>query len=246
MSHSSNHLYQWIIPKNRSVPPYVKGLPDKEGFKPWKVFFVDLTVLVAALGLLIAYFLHFCTYTYQKIKSGKFKFQGTADLGLIETYSQLNRWSNLQDFSSFFKPWTFLQRPLVAQDWDCDAEFGRQRLAGMNPAFIKKCQPQDLGTDTNFPVTDVLLRPFLGEGFSLAAAFVEHRLFLLDYGILENITLTDLEDQLGRYPHAPFCLLYVNDHQALVPIAIQVDQTPSACRKHYLYSRFPASRVVSC
>jgi Lipoxygenase len=227
VAQSSNHFYQWIIPKNRAVPPYVKGLPDKEGFTPWKVFFVDFNVLIAALGLLIAYLLHFCIYTYQKIKSGEFKFRGIADLGLIETYSGLNRWSSLQEFNSFFRPWTFLQRPLVAQDWDRDAEFGRQRLAGMNPAFIKKCRPQDLGLDTKFPVTDSLLKPFLGEDFSLSRAFADHRLFLLDYEILENITLTDLEDQLGRYPHAPFCLLYVDDSQALVPIAIQVDQTPS-------------------
>ncbi len=227
MSDSFNSLYQWIIPKNRAVPPYVKGLPDNEGFTLWKVFCVDLNVVVAALGLLIAYFLHFLIYTYQRIKSGKFKFQGTADGGLIETYSGLNRWSSLQEFDSLFKPWTFLQRSLVAQDWDRDTEFGRQRLAGMNPAFIKKCRPQDVGFETNFPVTDELLKPFLGEDFSLSTAFASHRLYLLDYKILENITLPDLEDQLGRYSQAPFCLFYVDDNQALVPIAIQADQTPS-------------------
>ncbi len=227
MPQSSNQLYQWIIPENRAVPPYVNGLPDKEGFTPWKVFWVDLNALIAIVGLLIAYLLNFFIYTYQRIKSGKFKFQGTADLGLLETYSGLNRWGSLKEFDSFFRPWTFLQKPLVAQDWDRDTEFGRQRLAGMNPAFIKKCRPQDLGIDAKFPVTDALLKPFLGENFSLTAAFDNHRLFLLDYAILKNITLTDLEDQLGRYSHAPFCLLYVDDNQALVPIAIQVDQTPS-------------------
>jgi Lipoxygenase len=227
VSHPSNPLYQWVIPKNRSVPPFVRGLPKGEGFKPWKVIFVDLTALIAGLGLLFAHFLHFLTYTYQKIKTGTFKFQGTADIGLFQTYAELNHWTNLQGFDSFFRPWTFLQKPLVAQDWDHDPEFGRQRLAGMNPSFIKKCRPQDLGLDSKFPVTDALLRSFLGEEFSLTTAFAEHRLFLLDYEILENITLTDLEDQLGRYPHAPFCLLYVDNNQALIPIAIQVDQTPS-------------------
>jgi Lipoxygenase len=97
----------------------------------------------------------------------------------------------------------------------------------MNPAFVKKCRTQDIDLNSKFPVTDALLTPFLGEEFSLTAAFAEHRLFLLDYEILENITLVDLEDQLGRYPHAPFCLLYVDHHQALIPIAIQIDQTPS-------------------
>lgn len=227
MTYPSNPLYQWIIPNNRAVPAYVRGLPKDEGFTPWKVILVDLNALFAALGLLIAYFLHFCIYTYQRIRSGKFEFRGIADLGLIETYSELNRWSSLKEFDSFFRPWTFLRRPLVAQDWDRDAEFGRQRLAGMNPTFVKKCRPQELGPDSKFPVTDALLKPFLGEDFSLATAFADHRLFLLDYAILENITLADLEDQLGRYPHAPFCLLYVDDSQALIPIAIQVDQTPS-------------------
>ncbi len=116
MSQSFNQPYQWIIPKNRAVPPYARGLPDREGFTPWKVIFVDLTALFTALGLLISYLLHFCIYTNQRIRTGKFKFRGTADIGLIETYSELNRWSNLQEFNRFLKPWTFLQRPLVAQD----------------------------------------------------------------------------------------------------------------------------------
>lgn len=128
MFHPSNSLYQWIIPKNRAVPPFIKGLPKNEGFTPWKVIAVDLTALFAALGLLIAYILHFVTYTYQKITSGNFKFRGTTDIGLIETYSELNHWSSLQAFGSFFRPWTFLEKPLVAQDWDRDPEFGRQRL----------------------------------------------------------------------------------------------------------------------
>ncbi|MDY6784867.1 MAG: lipoxygenase family protein [Cyanobacteriota bacterium] len=228
MASQVNTKYQWVIPENEKALPFVKGLPKGEGFTPFKIIVFLSTAIFAALGLITAQFFHFIGYTLKQIFTGNFKFQGTADLGLATVYAKLNHWNNLKEFNSFFKPWTFLKRPEVAKTWDTDAEFGRQRLVGMNPAFLKKCRPQDIGTGSKFPVTEELLKAHLGSDFNLTTAFDENRLYLLDYEILQKITLADLENQLGRYPQAPFCLLYLNKNEELVPVAIQLDQNPSS------------------
>jgi hypothetical protein len=227
MVHQVNSNYQWVIPENEKALPFAKGLPKGEGFPILKIIIFLSTALFAAFGLLTAQLLHFIGYTLKQIFTGNFKFQGTADMGLATIYAKLNHWNNLNEFNSFFKPWTFLKKPEIAKTWETDVEFGRQRLVGMNPGFLKKCKPQDIGPGSKFPVTEDRLKAHLGSDFNLTTAFNENRLYLLDYEILQEVVLADLEDQLGRYPAAPFCLLYLNKNEELVPVAIQLDQNPS-------------------
>jgi hypothetical protein len=119
-----------------------------------------------------------------------------------------------------------LKKPSVAnaKKWQSDTEFVYERLNGINPAFLKKCRQSDIYPVGKFRVTDEILRPVWGNDVTLASAMDRDRLYLLDYKIFDNIRNPQLEDQLGRYAFAPLCLLYVNDEEQLVPIAIQLQQ----------------------
>jgi hypothetical protein len=223
---SAKSKYQWIKEEDRypGAPPYVIGLPEGEGFTAKKILIFNLVTLGSALSLILAQLIHLIAFVITKIRQGKQMFLGTADLGLLNFFSTLNDWNKLSDFHSFFQPWTFLPKPKIAKDWDTDEAFGRQRLNGLNPAFLKKCRPEDIAPDGKFPVTEEILKPFLGNDFTLASAFANHRLYLVDYQLFDQIINSGQEDQLGKYGYAPLCLLYVNDKQQLVPCAIQLKQ----------------------
>ncbi|MBC1224990.1 lipoxygenase [Nostoc sp. UCD121] len=225
-SNSGKEKYQWIKQEERYIgaPPYVVGLPKGEGFTPWKIIIFNFVTLTSALGLIFAQFIHLIAFVAKKIFQGKQIFLGTADLGLLSFFSTLNNWNKLQDFHSFFQPWTFLPKPKIAQDWHKDEAFGDQRLNGLNPAFLRKCQPEDISESGKFPVTEEILKPVLGNDFTLASAFVNNRLYLVDYKLFDGILNPGQQDQIGKYAYAPLCLLYVNDHKKLVPVAIQVQQ----------------------
>jgi len=225
-SKSGKEKYQWITEEERYIgaPPYVVGLPEGEGFTPWKIIIFNFVTLTSLLGLIFAQFIHLVAFVAKKIFQGKRIFLGTADLGLLSFFSTLNNWNKLQDFHSFFQPWTFLPKPEIAKDWYKDETFGEQRLTGLNPAFLRKCQPEDISEDGKFPVTEEILKGVLGNDFTLASAFANNRLYLVDYKLFDGILNPRQEDQLGKYGYAPLCLLYVNDQKKLVPVAIQLQQ----------------------
>jgi hypothetical protein len=119
--------------------------------------------------------------------------------------------------ASFKRYYPIRPIPAVAARWMQDEEFARQRLDGINPFLIR------LATEIpeKFPVTDDIVRGVLREGASLAQLLAERRLFLLDYEILQG-----LEPLLGRFCVAPICLFWKNDIGRLMPLAIQLGQSP--------------------
>lgn len=215
--------YQWEGTGSK-LPAHVKGVPRGEGFASEKIIRFLSTALKALLGLLFAQFLHLFPFLWQQYQAGKLIFTGTADLGLLKIFSTFNNWDKLDDFNEFFKPWTFLEEPYIAKNWQDDREFGNQRITGINPVVIRKCKQEDICADGKFPVTDELVKPLLGNDVTLASALANNRLYLVDYNIFDNIINAELEDQIARYPLAPLCLLYVNDEKHLIPIAIQLQQ----------------------
>lgn len=220
---TSNHkdTFQWVDPKVRypGAPPYVVGLPKGEGFNAFKILWFDLTALKSALILIITQLLHILGYSSKT----KFKFKGVADLGLGVILSGADYWEKVTDLFEFFKL-PFLPKPLIADLWEEDVEFGRQFLQGLNPVLMRKCKAEDIAPDSKFPVTEEHLKAYLGDNFSLEVALKQGKLYLVDYEIFDDIIDANQEDQLGRYTSSPLCLFYLNDKEELLPVAIKVKQ----------------------
>jgi hypothetical protein len=126
----------------------------------------------------------------------------------------LKELSLIEHYRSFYLP---SNTPSVASRWQQDAEFGRQRLAGVNPAFIQVCRK----LPENLPVTEAQVAGLLGPAHSLRSLADHDRLYITDYWVLEGIPA-----QAGRRMPAPISLLWVDDDDDLMPIAAQLSQTP--------------------
>lgn len=201
------------------VPPHIRDLPQGHGFSILKILKFDGLIAQALLGFVLGELL----YAFKRFRLGKLRFQRTADLGLADLFKALNEWHRLEDFDYFYKPWTSFARPKVADTWDTDLAFGRSRLCGINPAFIRRCRPEDL-LEGKLALSESDLQSLLTEGNTLSTELSRNRLYVLDYQILSNILTPDLEDQLGKYFVAPLCLLHVNRQDQLLPIAIRLWQ----------------------
>ena len=120
--------------------------------------------------------------------------------------------------ASFKRYYPLRQVPAVASRWMQDEEFARQRLDGINPFLIK------LATEIpeNFPVTDEIVSGIIPSCMTLEQLLSEQRLFLLDYEILHG-----LQPLIGRFCVAPICLFWKNDLGRLMPLAIQLGQSPA-------------------
>ena len=79
----------------------------------------------------------------------------------------------------------------------------------------------------------------LGEG-ALDELLAEQRLFLLDYEILHG-----LEPQMGRFCVAPIALFWKDDLGRLMPLAIQLGQSPAEAETiSRMLGRRPACRLM--
>lgn len=120
--------------------------------------------------------------------------------------------------ASFRRYYPIRPLPDVAARWMQDEEFGRQRLDGINPVLIKLAT----SIPENFPVTEDTVKGVIPPDTSLARLLAERRLFLQDYEILQG-----LEPEFGRFCVAPMCLFWLDDHGRLMPLAIQLGQSPA-------------------
>ena len=122
---------------------------------------------------------------------------------------------NLDAFNRNYPLW---QEPAVSKRFGSDLEFGRQRLRGVNPVLIKRCDK----IPDNFPVTDDLIEGLLPEGATLESTRAAGRLFLLDHGAIGGVR------PRNGYLAVPMTLFHVNEKGQLLPLAIQLKQTPGA------------------
>ena len=113
--------------------------------------------------------------------------------------------------------------------WDEDEEFGRQTLNGLNPVMIRRIKE----IPENFPVTLDDVMGLFTRGHSLDEELKQGRIYLIDYKILEGIStgwkgMVESDDPYDKLEVAPaMALLYLNHQDHLVPIAIQLGQTPA-------------------
>lgn len=108
-----------------------------------------------------------------------------------------------------------VQRPSAL---DNDEEFARQRVQGVNPLVIE-AWPKETPKGCNFSDKD--LAPY---GLTIAKAVKANRLFVCDYGILQNVHVSK-----GRHFYAPFAIFLATSEDGaptptLKPIAIQVER----------------------
>ncbi|XP_072261572.1 hydroperoxide isomerase ALOXE3-like isoform X1 [Pyxicephalus adspersus] len=110
---------------------------------------------------------------------------------------------------------------IVSKIWKEDSFFGSQYLTGVNPTAIKKC----FKVPENFPVTDHMVAPSLGASTNLQKELQNGHIFLADYEVLQGVPSNTINGK-PQYIAAPLCLLWKNPQDQLVPIAIQLSQTP--------------------
>ncbi|XP_036197407.1 arachidonate 12-lipoxygenase, 12R-type isoform X2 [Myotis myotis] len=130
-------------------------------------------------------------------------------------------WKRLKDIKKVFPAYKTTISEYVAEHWAEDSFFGYQYLNGINPSVIRRCTR----IPDKFPVTDDMVAPFLGEGTCLQAELEKGNIYLADYRILEGIPTVELNGQ-KQHQCAPLCLLHLNSEGNLMPIAIQLSQTP--------------------
>uniref|UniRef100_A0A671X1P7 Lipoxygenase domain-containing protein n=1 Tax=Sparus aurata TaxID=8175 RepID=A0A671X1P7_SPAAU len=117
-----------------------------------------------------------------------------------------------------------LQVPLfpeyVQEHWKEDAFFGYQFLNGVNPMLIRRCTT----LPSNFPVTDGMV--FLRGQSSLKEEMKKGNIFLVDYKLLDGVKTNTINGK-KQYLMAPLVLLHKTPEDELMPIAIQLKQTPA-------------------
>lgn len=155
---------------------------------------------------------------FTKTKNAYMAMDFVESVANIALSSVIRLFKHNDTLASFKRYYPLRHIPDVASRWMEDEEFARQRLDGINPVLIK------LATEIpeKFPVTDEIVRGIIPECTSLEQLIAEQRLFLLDYEILHG-----LEPRLGRFCVAPICLFWKNDLGQLMPLAIQLGQSPA-------------------
>jgi len=151
------------------------------------------------------------------------KSQAAKILGLSSLLNSKGSWYNFDDLKKILVRLPNGVPKISERDrWMDDAVFGWQFLNGCNPNPIRRCEVLPI----NFPVTEDMMKGFLDRGKSLTNEMKEGHVYIVDYKVLEGITVTATEEA-SSHTAQPLGLFYVKSSGDLVPIAIQLFQQPS-------------------
>ncbi|XP_061881925.1 arachidonate 12-lipoxygenase, 12R-type-like [Entelurus aequoreus] len=130
-----------------------------------------------------------------------------------------NNWKNLDEIHNVLSCRTSNLYDYIRQHWKEDDFFGYQYLNGINPILIRRCKT----LPPNFPVTDDMV--FFPEGLKLSNELGQGNIYLCDYKNLDGLPANTV---LGKqqYLTAPLVLFHKRPDDKLMPIAIQLKQTP--------------------
>ncbi|XP_059196990.1 arachidonate 12-lipoxygenase, 12R-type-like [Centropristis striata] len=145
---------------------------------------------------------------------------GLLQLKLEGLANSKENWSDIDDINKVFCSRKTEIYDYVRRHWKEDSFFGYQYLNGINPILIRRCS----ALPDNFPVTDNMV--FLGGQFSLADEMKKGNMFLCDYKRLDGLEVNNIDGK-RQYLMAPLVLLHKTPDDKLMPIAIQLKQTPA-------------------
>ncbi|XP_068436968.1 polyunsaturated fatty acid lipoxygenase ALOX15B [Clinocottus analis] len=136
---------------------------------------------------------------------------------------RLEAWTSFTKLEAFFAHAGHQNRTagFVKAHWKEDWYFGYQCLNGCNPLMLRQIRL----LPPNLSVTSAMLRPFLSEGSTLEQELERGSFYLLDFEVLDGVPANIINGK-QTYLCAPLCLLHLNCRGQLVPIAIQLQQTP--------------------
>ncbi|XP_036429902.1 polyunsaturated fatty acid 5-lipoxygenase [Colossoma macropomum] len=141
-------------------------------------------------------------------------------------------WGDFSDFERIFVRIKNTISEYVMQHWREDFMFGYQFLNGCNPVMIQKCTQ----IPEKFPVTHEMVADCLERDLTLEEELKAGNLYIADYEIMEDISPNSTDPCTVQYLAAPICLLYKNSQNKILPIAIQLSQTPGEDSPIYLPS----------
>ncbi|XP_059207913.1 hydroperoxide isomerase ALOXE3 [Centropristis striata] len=158
----------------------------------------------------------------------------TADLSYLKGFAgRAESWTSLTELETVFTN-SGLQSDIarfVQAHWTEDWFFGFQTLNGSNPLLLRQIRL----LPPNLAVTSDMLRPFLSGGSSLEQELQSGTVYLLDYEVLDGVPANVVNGK-QTYLCAPLCLLHLNQQGQLVPVAIQLQQTPGPLNPVFLPS----------
>ncbi|XP_034744052.1 arachidonate 15-lipoxygenase B-like isoform X2 [Etheostoma cragini] len=174
-----------------------------------------------------------CEIQFSFTKSTEFLY--TASTGLTELQlkglaDRKEKWTNIDDVNRVFCCKRTDISDYVQKHWKEDAFFGYQYLNGTNPMLIRRLS----ALPDNFPVTDDMI---FVRGFSLRNEMKKGNLFLCDYKRLDGVKANTINGK-KQYLMAPLVLLHRTPDDKLMPIAIQLKQTPAEDNPIFLPTDF--------
>ncbi|XP_026208082.1 arachidonate 15-lipoxygenase B-like [Anabas testudineus] len=143
---------------------------------------------------------------------------GLASLKLKGLADCMDNWKNFDDIGCVFSCKTTKLSEHIQERWRHDDFFAYQFLNGANPMVIQRCT----ALPSNFPVTDDMLL----HGQSLADEMKNGNIFLCNYKNFDGVQPNIINGK-AQYLMAPLVLLQKTPNDKLMPIAIQLKQTPA-------------------
>uniref|UniRef100_A0A665XD20 Uncharacterized protein n=1 Tax=Echeneis naucrates TaxID=173247 RepID=A0A665XD20_ECHNA len=150
----------------------------------------------------------------------RFSFTNLTELNLKGLDDCTERWDDLDTINRVFCCKRTAISEYVQQHWKEDALFAYQFLNGVNPMLIRRCTV----LPRNFPVTDDMVC-LHGQG-SLGDEMKKGNIFLCDYKNFDGLKANTINGK-KQYLMAPLILLHKTPEHKLMPIAIQLKQTPA-------------------
>ncbi|XP_041825974.1 polyunsaturated fatty acid lipoxygenase ALOX15B-like [Melanotaenia boesemani] len=143
------------------------------------------------------------------------------ELGLQRFLCFQQRWSSFHQIHQLCRRTRTPTSELVERLWQEDWFFGYQFLNGANPTLIRRCTE----LPPNLAVTEEMVGASLGGGASLSEEMERGNVFMVDYRLLDGLTANTVNGK-QNYLTAPLALLHLDSNNQLLPIAIQLQQSP--------------------